>query len=240
MSYTVGLDFGTHQTKVCIENATNPAQKLYEFLEFIDENGKRSVLFPSIVQINDDDTVSYGFVNPVKCKANIEKPIKKNLPELELKDLVPKPIEPLYKTTTDEIINLEKLYVENRQKDIKRKLNKKKNLLGRDNYRFKKKYSKSLSEWNKVNIENQRIKELYNKQSEQIESEYKTKLSKWHGNPLSREVYRYFKLATFSNTIKWEHKIPTEMISTWYLAYVIFLLKEKLSRLISASSKNWR
>ena len=54
MSYTVGLDFGTHQTKVCIEDASNPAQKIYEFFEFEDLNGNKSVLFPSIVQINND------------------------------------------------------------------------------------------------------------------------------------------------------------------------------------------
>lgn len=56
MNLTVGLDFGTHQTKVCIEDATNPAQKIYEFFEFKNPFGKASVLFPSIVQINEDDT----------------------------------------------------------------------------------------------------------------------------------------------------------------------------------------
>ena len=57
MSYTVGLDFGTHQTKVCIEDASNPSQKNYEFVEFTDLTGKSTVLFPSIVQINQDNTV---------------------------------------------------------------------------------------------------------------------------------------------------------------------------------------
>ncbi len=81
MSYTVGLDFGTHQTKICIEDAANPAQKLYEFLEF-NKKYKATVLFPSIVQINNDDTISYGFVDTNKCKILVHKNIKK--PELVL------------------------------------------------------------------------------------------------------------------------------------------------------------
>ena len=67
MSFTVGLDFGTHQTKVCIEDATNPAQKTYEFVEFNNPFGNPTLLFPSIVQINEDDTLSYGFVNDDLC-----------------------------------------------------------------------------------------------------------------------------------------------------------------------------
>ena len=67
MCYTVGLDFGTHQTKVCIEDASNPSQKNYEFVEFTDLTGKSTVLFPSIVQIHQDNTVSYGFIKENLC-----------------------------------------------------------------------------------------------------------------------------------------------------------------------------
>lgn len=34
MSYTIGFDLGTHQTKICIQDASNAAEKNYEFLEF--------------------------------------------------------------------------------------------------------------------------------------------------------------------------------------------------------------
>ena len=60
---TVGLDFGTHQTKVCIEDASNPFLKRYTFFRFEDLAGTSSFVLPSIVQINKDDTLSYGFMD---------------------------------------------------------------------------------------------------------------------------------------------------------------------------------
>ncbi len=68
MSCTIGFDFGTHQTKICIENSSNPFEKIYEFVEFEKTDGTTTVVFPSIVQINNDDTLSYGFVDKEKCK----------------------------------------------------------------------------------------------------------------------------------------------------------------------------
>ena len=65
---TVGLDFGTHQTKICVENKMDVNNPIYSFLSFTNEQGQRSVILPSIVQINKDDTLSYGFVDQEKCK----------------------------------------------------------------------------------------------------------------------------------------------------------------------------
>ena len=70
MSITVGLDFGTHQTKVCIENNDNPTNVYYEFLSFEDLDGNRSYCLPSIIQINKDHTLSYGFCNEDNCLCN--------------------------------------------------------------------------------------------------------------------------------------------------------------------------
>ena len=39
---------------------------------------------------------------------------------------------------------------------------------------------------------------------------------------------QYFKLATFSSSVPWNHKIDSELISGWYLAYILFTLQEKL------------
>ena len=82
MGYTIGFDLGTHQTKICIENSDNPTEKVYEFLEFERPDETRTVLFPSIVQINNDDTLSYGFIDDTKCKIykNMEdRPILKKI-----------------------------------------------------------------------------------------------------------------------------------------------------------------
>ena len=57
---TVGLDFGTHQTKVCIEDK-NGVETHYKFLRFQDLNGKSSYTFPSVIYIDDDKRIHYGF-----------------------------------------------------------------------------------------------------------------------------------------------------------------------------------
>lgn len=67
MSYVIGFDLGTHQTKICVQDATNPSEKTYQFFEFDMPDGSRTVLFPSIVQVNKDHTVSYGYSNEDDC-----------------------------------------------------------------------------------------------------------------------------------------------------------------------------
>lgn len=59
MAITIGLDFGTHQTKICIENSDSPSHKTYEFYEWQDG----MYAFPSIIQINKDHTLRYGSID---------------------------------------------------------------------------------------------------------------------------------------------------------------------------------
>lgn len=60
----VGLDFGTHQTKVCIERSENGTNyKEYEYLEW--EEG--IFTFPSVIQINKDHTLRFGSVEKSTC-----------------------------------------------------------------------------------------------------------------------------------------------------------------------------
>lgn len=65
---TIGLDFGTHQSKVCVEDSSDPRNITYTFFEFKKPDGKKSFFLPSVVQINKDDTLSYGFCDPSKAK----------------------------------------------------------------------------------------------------------------------------------------------------------------------------
>lgn len=58
---TVGLDFGTHQTKVCIEEKDGVELK-YTFQTFRDANNSPYYTLPSIIGINKDDTLLYGFL----------------------------------------------------------------------------------------------------------------------------------------------------------------------------------
>lgn len=63
MAITVGLDFGTHQTKICVENSDQPMHKTYEFWQW--PNG--SFALPSVIQINKDHTVRYGEIDLDDC-----------------------------------------------------------------------------------------------------------------------------------------------------------------------------
>ena len=58
---TVGLDFGTHQTKICVERK-NKAELEYSFFKFPDLFGELRYTLPSIIKINPDETLSYGYV----------------------------------------------------------------------------------------------------------------------------------------------------------------------------------
>ena len=60
MSIVVGFDFGTHQTKICIGNYSNPHNPIFSFWKFNTPKGETYTL-PTIIQINNDDTLSYGY-----------------------------------------------------------------------------------------------------------------------------------------------------------------------------------
>ncbi len=237
MSYTVGLDFGTHQTKVCIENATNPAQKLYEFLEF-NTMDKTTVLFPSIVQINNDDTISYGFVDINKCKILI----RKNTPSPELV----LPIQPTMELPKEP----QKLnYPSKPQQENTRNLTWKEQLLRLKNKKDSKakfsiskwkeecneidrSYIETYQNWENTcrdlkNGNNIEVK-LWESKIKKLKNDYKFDLLELEKKRYEKLQFRYFKLATFSKSIQWKHNIEPEIISVWYIAYNLFLLQEKL------------
>ena len=58
---TVGLDFGTHQTKVCIERKES-AELEYTFLKFKDRAGQSQYTLPSIISIQPDGKLRYGYL----------------------------------------------------------------------------------------------------------------------------------------------------------------------------------
>lgn len=72
----IGLDFGTHQTKICIQRTPDEGHGIpeYEFFKFYDLEGKPQYFLPSVIQINKDDTLSYGYVDPDNQKAGLPLP----------------------------------------------------------------------------------------------------------------------------------------------------------------------
>ena len=89
--WKIGLDFGTHYTKICVEDSTDKRNKRYRFLKYKDQKGEPQYVFPSVVQINKDNTLSYGFVDTQKALL-VEGLPEKNPPQ--------KPQEPEYRSYT--------------------------------------------------------------------------------------------------------------------------------------------
>lgn len=58
---TVGLDFGTHQSKICIEYKEG-AELSYEFFKFKDANNESRYTLPSIIQIDKNEKLTYGYI----------------------------------------------------------------------------------------------------------------------------------------------------------------------------------
>jgi len=64
---TVGLDFGTHQTKVCVEQKEGVELK-YTFFEFVDAKGEKHYTLPSIIGRDVDGRFAYGYIDTNKYK----------------------------------------------------------------------------------------------------------------------------------------------------------------------------
>ncbi|MGN0050000.1 MAG: hypothetical protein ACI37N_02285 [Prevotella sp.] len=58
---TVGLDFGTHQSKICIESKLG-VELSYNFFKFADEKGRMNYTLPSIIRVEKDNKLSYGYL----------------------------------------------------------------------------------------------------------------------------------------------------------------------------------
>ena len=59
---TVGLDFGTHQTKVCIED-NEGVEVHYKFMKFKDETNELHYTLPSVICICTDGKLQYGYIS---------------------------------------------------------------------------------------------------------------------------------------------------------------------------------
>lgn len=58
---TVGLDFGTHQTKVCVEHKDG-VELNYTFMKFLDTYRRDFYTLPSLIGVGKDGLLSYGYL----------------------------------------------------------------------------------------------------------------------------------------------------------------------------------
>ena len=227
MSYVIGFDLGTHQTKICVQDATNPAEKTYQFFEFDMPNGVPTILFPSLVQIKKDHKISYGYANEddslilggncgEKPKLELlDEPVMPALP----KYVAPKTYPP--KPTFDPWLdNLKKLKGEKTDLDCW----------------LEKCQAIDISAKKDWEMECAKIEEVYQKQlseikqkNEIIKKKYHNDLVAWEENSRPKKlIFRYFKLHALTGVGKWNcQDIRSEDVCVWYVAYILLKLKER-------------
>ena len=218
MAITVGLDFGTHQTKICIEDTADKQNPNYSFWKFKDVDGKMQFVCPSVVQLNEDNTLSYGYVSDENCKKGFHiEYTQPTMPILEEPVLeLPTPPVPYIVPEIDEkgLSELDVRSIRERKREIKLA-----NHTIADNH-------KAI-----CGILEKRYKEKLNKYLES-KSAYETEYARWEHKTTTPSPIRYFyfKQAVFSE-LEWRYKdtSPT-LLSIWYLANIIFDLEEKYGK----------
>ena len=232
MSFTVGLDFGTHQTKVCVEDSRNPLLKRYTFFPFEDQKGHSSFVLPSVVQINKDETLSYGFVDEANAKViehvveDIEPfsfPHYEPVAQPKKPELKPYPVAPPRERRGFSLSDLA-------------------SLLGRDqeskNYR---------TECQRIDQENRQIKTSYEAQLRTCLNEEERSKLEWEtlrGEAFNRYQHKveelesrrykplrfqYFKTAALGDNRYWDfdpQEYNPRLLSVLYLAYVLYQVEE--------------
>ena len=214
---TVGLDFGTHQTKICVGESIDKRNFTYEFLSFKDLDGNESYMLPSVVQINDDETLSYGFVDEMRAKLDSIF-VPQECPQFGLEEQIKPelPTEPIPYTEEDiyqKFPNFDRCN-EKAQKDIKSCydiINK----MMMNNYHFIK---------NKLqqNYNNQQF--VYTQKKSKFDSSFE-KWNKRYGHP-HKSIFRYFKQASLSK-YEWPYIVESDYLCVFYLTNILFLLKSK-------------
>lgn len=229
MSITIGLDFGTHQTKVCIEDSKDKYNPHYKFMSFTDLKGNRHIMLPSIIQVNKDNTLSYGFVDEKECQiGKVYKKVPKPIDNYESKiniNIPPKPkmgklpIKPvLHEDDTKSLKNLSNL-IRNKQE-----LCAWENECKRINDEYNKKNLLWIKKWEEPLLDKKRRAENLRKIDEERWQKY---------NSEKKMYYRYFKQYTFYPNEKWNFEICPDFLSIWFLSYIIFLIEEEFGNNIS-------
>lgn len=233
MRYNVGIDFGTHQTKVCIEDALNKRVPVYEFLEYSKPNGTKTVLLPSIVQINKDHTVSYGFADPADALIIVNDgntpPEKEVIPEPQYR---PIPSEPKYESlpkrpeskNTGYLAVLEKLLPIS---ETMRKWKQECATVERANEYRKQAWLNSKREAERAN---EQLRKDWEQRVKVAEEEYRQQYAEWEKDlqQSAQMRFRYFKQASFYNSTPWHYSYAPETLSALYLAYVCLCIRNRI------------
>lgn len=209
MAITVGLDFGTHQTKVCLEDKSDKLHPLYRFLYFKDLNGEDQIILPSVIQINKDDTLSYGFIDESKAKkASIfspeqSQPAKPSLSEV-IETMKAEPAVPTLPTNPRKVDeNAPEWMCKRWEKDC---------------LYIKERYLNLKESWKKHMLH---VWGTFKKQKEEYDLYQKRKECAEE----SKCIFRYFKISSISS-YRWPYNISCDTLSICFLAFIILKLEQ--------------
>ncbi len=249
-SYKVGLDFGTHQTKVCIEEVSDKRNKRYIFHGFLDLEGKKHWTFPSFVQVNEDKTLSYGFTDKnnmyVLDHAPGEPPRMPEEPNyLQYKrfDPIVKPKKPI---PLEEDKRSDKMIIANDFASLQQ-LIEKRNEAEQEIARRKKnekieksRYESEIRSYNKACLKREqeiaKDKKDVDRVNEKLRENYEKDLKKYEDqcdeyNTPYPYIFENFKQAIFSTGIKWPYaNITPEKVAVWYLSFIFFDIEEEYGK----------
>lgn len=248
MAITIGLDFGTHQTKICIENSDSPLHKTYEFYEW----GKGVYAFPSIIQINNDHTLRYGSIDLATCLVSRKKkvvdnpgelnfPLRPTEPDLPVIEEPKLPAQPVYTFVTEGGLSMSIPY-----KDlygIGRTLPPKKGKSDpiiasaeqKNEYQnwlnlcssIKQQYNQAVARRDRIISQHKKNIKNWESECERIRKAFFTRKKLYEESLIEYPmVYRYFKQATFSAYV-WDYEIKPQDLTVLYLANIIFRLEER-------------
>lgn len=218
----VGLDFGTHQTKVCLELGEDITSLTYRFFTFDDLDGDKHYALPSVIQINKDDTLSYGFVDDNLCKIGRKRPV----PPFE--EVEPK--EPELRLPKKPVLKTPKVDESNAMAAALGKA-----LIAKQ---YEIAYENELKEWETrcipFKIAHKKAMDKYN--AEKLE--YERKLASWQLIQESADgkmIFRNFKQASFleESDYPWPYEYKAEVLSVWYLTYILYQLESYFQELAS-------
>lgn len=239
MAINVGLDFGTHQTKICVEDSSDANNKQYTIFTFKNLDGEEEICLPSKIQINKDLTISYGFYNPDDCYVVVPEPTVIE-PEYEQLPVLLLPKEPQNPFDINKEMSVAKK--QSAQKDwkddlmdLRKKLCDEKDVaVAKNKMHSREQYQKRYAEWEEkcaaLKIKHLRLIEECNHRNNQLRSEYEKLLAE-QTRP-QRWEFLYFKQAVFTYNNQ-PFYIDPKMLTIWYLAYVIFLLEKKYGNTFS-------
>lgn len=251
MDITLGLDFGTHQTKACLSYMPNN-ETVYEFMEFPIPGGAKTTLLPSIIQVNRDGTIRVGSVDYASCDIRPvpppERPVLPERPSIS----IPKepdmslPPEPVFDTKAIFLSYKEAITGPSKEsgasvvgKKSGKKAKKKK--IGWDQYMdiARRQFKRNHEAWNmrrrqireKHLFWERKVREIndsiaqWQRDVDTLNADYKARLAHWQTHKTEYRILRYFKQAAFTHSITWGDEIAPDILSVWYLTYVLLHVK---------------